>query len=415
MNTTTEQILFDKLTSENQKYLTQMLQNYQFTFQQSRLLLEIMTDFEMWGHPFIDIAHVSSLPSQSKEQNKKILADITKKWQNLKEQPTRYSYQSNKTRSNDSNQLKFTKSQKSLNDSILGKCPVASEKTLCCNLITLDAIQNCIFDCSYCSIQAFYPEKKVYFEDKLKEKLDLLKFDPQKKYHIGTGQSSDSLATGNHEKTLEHLFNFARKHRNIILELKTKSKNINYLIKNDIPKNVICTWSLNTQEIINEEEHYTASLKERLDCAKIIANKGNLVGFHFHPMIYCENYEHDYAKIATDIINNFTPKEVALISFGTLTYTKKVIKTIREKKDLTKVLQIPFDKTAGKFSYPKEIKLKLFKNIYDAFSVWHKDVFFYLCMEESDYWQDVFNYQYSNNEQFENAMIDHYFQKVDVL
>jgi len=37
----------------------------------------------------------------------------------------------------------------------LGRCPVASEKTRCCNLLTLDAVEKCGFDCSYCSIQSF--------------------------------------------------------------------------------------------------------------------------------------------------------------------------------------------------------------------------------------------------------------------
>ena len=46
----------------------------------------------------------------------------------------------------------------------LGLCPVASEKEArCCNLLTLDAVESCGFDCSYCSIQSFYNQKKVVF------------------------------------------------------------------------------------------------------------------------------------------------------------------------------------------------------------------------------------------------------------
>ena len=38
---------------------------------------------------------------------------------------------------------------------VFGQCPVASEKTVCCNLMTIDAIQGCSLGCSYCSIQTF--------------------------------------------------------------------------------------------------------------------------------------------------------------------------------------------------------------------------------------------------------------------
>ena len=74
----------------------------------------------------------------------------------------------------------------------LGMCPVASPKTRCCNLMTLDAVEKCGFDCSYCSIQSFYHGNEVVFDGGFADKLARLELDPQKTYHIGTGQSSDS-------------------------------------------------------------------------------------------------------------------------------------------------------------------------------------------------------------------------------
>ena len=131
----------------------------------------------------------------------------------------------------------------------LGRCPVASERTRCCNLLTLDAVEKCGFDCSYCSIQSFYHGNEVKFDSGFADKLSKLELDPEKTYHIGTGQSSDSLMWGNHKDVLEALCDFAQRHPNVILELKTKSKNIGWLLKNSVPRNIICTWSLNPQTI----------------------------------------------------------------------------------------------------------------------------------------------------------------------
>jgi len=241
----------------------------------------------------------------------------------------------------------------------LGRCPVASEKTRCCNLLTLDAVEKCGFDCSYCSIQSFYHGNQVTFDETFAEKLSELKLDRDQTYHIGTGQSSDSLMWGNHQGVLDALSEFALRNPNVILELKTKSKNINWLLENDYPENIICTWSLNPQTVIEFEEHLTASLEQRILCAEKIAAKGRLVGFHFHPIMMYGDWKKDYQKICSNIIARFSPEQVALISMGTLTFTKSVMKTIRQRPFASKILQMPMEEIAGKFSYPLEHKIEM--------------------------------------------------------
>ncbi len=229
-------------------------------------------------------------------------------------------------------------------------------------------------------------------------------------------QSSDSLMWGNRNGILDDLILFAKKNPNVILEFKTKSNNIKYLLENDIPKNVICTWSLNPQVVIDNEEHFTASLEDRLQAAVKLANKGILVGFHFHPMVYIDNFEFEYKVIADRLTGLFSPNQVALISMGTLTFTKKVINQIRTRKDYrSRILQMPLVNAAGKYSYPREIKVDLFKSLYDNLCSWHKDVFFYLCMENHDLWLDVFGHEYQSNETFEIRMKDSYRGKIEKL
>ncbi len=86
----------------------------------------------------------------------------------------------------------------------------------------MDAVENCGFDCSYCSIQSFYHDNQVIFDTGFADKLAQLELDPEKTYHIGTGQSSDSLMWGNNYKLLDALIRFADANPNVILELKTK-------------------------------------------------------------------------------------------------------------------------------------------------------------------------------------------------
>ena len=295
----------------------------------------------------------------------------------------------------------------------LGRCPVASPRTRCCNLMTLDAVEKCGFDCSYCSIQSFYHGNEVVFDSGFVDKLARLELDPGEIYHIGTGQSSDSLMWGNHQGVLEALCEFAESNPNVILELKTKSRNISWLLENPVPKNVICTWSLNPQTIIDHEEHLSASLEQRIGSARAVADKGIVVGFHFHPIIHYQGWRPEYAEICESIVNQFDADEVALVSMGTLTFTKSVMKTIRNRDLTSKILQLPLEPSAGKLSYPPEIKKQLFTHVYGQLQEWHKNVFFYLCMEPPEFWPEVFGYDYRSNEEFELAMKTAYFEKIN--
>ena len=395
---------FDRLETKTQKFIKEKALKFGFSFQELKQLIEMSIDFDMWNEKRIYEIWVD------KEDRKRTFGYIKKIWEELKNSPKSYARFSKEAPYNHSRKISFTEIEK---EGIgLGRCPVASPKTRCCNLYTLDAVESCGFDCSYCSIQSFYNENKIGFDKNFAQKLKTLKLDPKRFYHIGTGQSSDSLLWGNKEGIMEALFEFARANPNVILELKSKSKNIKYLLENDVPKNILCTWSLNPTTIIENEEHLSASLDERIESARALADKGVLVGFHFHPIVVYENYLDEYKDIAKRLTDTFEPHEVVLVSMGTLTFIKPVIKKLRQRDFKSKILQMPLVDASGKFSYPLDTKLEMFKTLYDAFESWHKKVYFYLCMEDHSLWKKVFGFEYDSNDEMEKDMINSYNNKI---
>lgn len=402
------------LPEEDSAFIEKKTAEFRLSFQ-DRLQLEIIaSDLRRWDEG--TIAESWEDPAnpniKGKDRRKHAMNTIKKKWDILKETPKDYSsfnpeYKVSLSGSRISDQSPMSP--------ILGKCPVASEKTRCCNLQTLDAVINCGFDCSYCSIQTFYHTDEILFHDNLKQKLTDISanLEKSKRYHIGTGQSSDSLMWGNKNGMMDDLFEFARLNTNVILELKSKSSNIKYLLENDIPANVITTWSLNTPVIIDNEEHLTATLYERIEAARKIAAKGGLIGFHFHPIIIYEGWKDDYSSMFSMLLKIFSPADISHISFGTLTFIKPVIRELRKRELKSKILQMPMEEIAGKLSYPLETKKELFCFAYNSFKPWHDKLFFYLCMEDISLWQPVFGREYKNNEEFEQDMISSYFKKAE--
>ncbi len=404
---------FSTLPQADQTFIREVAERLRLSHQNVRKICEAAVDLTLWEEPSIsrlwDERGTEKLTGKSKSS--KIVSRFLSSVTQLREKITSY---------DDfippvlSERKDIVIEPISSDQKLMGRCPVATEKTRCCNLETLDAVKQCGFGCSYCSIQSFYDQDRVYFHQDLKSKLSKLEIDPNQIYHIGTGQSSDSLMWGDKDNLLTDLFSFASDHPNVILELKTKAARTDWLQVEPLPKNIIATWSLNTPAIINAEEHLTATLEARLQAARAAADKHILVGFHFHPMIWYDRWEADYTDVIERIQELFSPEEVAMISMGTLTFIKPVIKQLRAAGRKTRVTEIPLIDAAGKSSYPLDIKEKLFRTAYQKFSPqWRESVFFYLCMEDPSLWEPIFGFSYPDNDTFEKAMKQAYMDKID--
>lgn len=392
------------------EFTAQVERNWQLTFQEQRQLALMAGDLQQWGE---DPARFWNSEAAGKKTGKAavkaVLDAYTAAYQALRRAEKEYGdplpYDAAAVEC-------VTELRKAR---IAGRCPVYSPKTRCCGLLTLDAVMQCGFGCSYCSIQSFYHGNRVVFRSDLKERLAEWEeeLSPKEFYHIGTGQSSDSLMWGNREGVLETLLDFAARHPNLLLELKSKSSRTEELCRLTAPPNVFATWSLNTQTVISNEEHGTADLQSRLDAARRVADAGIRVGFHFHPIVYYRGWQQEYAEAVRQLTTRFSPEETVTVSLGTLTFIKPVMQRIRERGLPTKILQMEMEEIAGKFSYPFERKKELFRTVYNAFPPsWKASVFFYLCMEDERLWNEVFGFEYESNEAFEQAMKEAYKKKL---
>ena len=396
--------LFDYLSNEEQEFVVSTHKEYRLTVQEIRELCEVTRDLFMWQETSIlnwwrEAEKNLSKGLTSKLKKKMLFAKLRDFTTDIKKNNTKYS--KNLVSKPERPSLKFQ--YKKDDSSVFGDCPVRSERTLCCNLKTIDAVQNCAFGCSYCTIQTFYGDR-VIVDAELPKKLASLNIERGRFYHIGTGQSSDSLVWGNRDGILDTLCEFAFKHPDVLLELKTKSANVEYFMKHEIPSNVVCSWSLNTEIIIENEEHMTANLRKRLEAARKIADRGVKVAFHFHPMVLYEGWKIEYPELAERIIELFNPNEVSFISMGSITFIKPVIKQIRRRGEPSRILQSEFVKDPhGKFTYSDGIKTDMFRTMYKVLAEWHNSVFIYLCMEKPEIWDQAFGWRFASNAEFEKS------------
>jgi len=385
------------------------------SFQQKRILTEQAQDLALWGGPQIEDIWPKDYDPQSKVEATKVFDSVMGIIGSMRNTPACFGSSFSSSGSGSSSGRVSIVPDFKAPHTIMGRCPCPDESQFlrCCNLKTLDAVQQCAFACSYCSIRNFYSDNEIRVVSDLDKVLSSIVLD-NGVWHIGTGQSSDSLLLGDDYGTLSALGNFALRHPEVVIELKTKSSRTDWLSL-DLPRNIVATWSLNADSVVRNEEHLTASLSSRIEAAAKCADHGRLVGFHIHPMMRFEGWKEEYSSLVEKLVNSVDPASVVMIGIGTLTFTKSALKSIRESKIHTHVTQMPLTPIAGKFSYPFEMKKEMFSHLYSCFpQSWKDNVFFYLCMEDPALWQPCLGRSYSSNAEFEKSMKSFYFSKINL-
>lgn len=406
--------LSSRLTQEDRAFLVACRDRHRLSFQQVRALVECAIDLSLWQEgPLSRYWHERDGEGrEGKRETKEIVGGLFGRIDAMRRDPARY----DDFQVNPPDRSRTIHIQSLGDERLLGRCPcpVSGEKTRCCNLMTLDAVRQCGFACSYCSIQSFYHGDGILFAPDLHERLQTMVL-PEGTWHIGTGQSSDSLMWGNAHGVLDAIAAFARTHPEVVVELKTKSARTDWIGNPVFPGNVVATWSLNAPTIASKEEHGAASVEHRLEAALRASEAGVPIGFHLHPMVHFSGWEAEYAAVIERVTRLFDPARVVMISLGTLTFTKEVLRQLRMSGRQSRVLRMELTETAGKFSYPTDVKQRLFSHAYRCFpDSWKQDTgpFFYLCMEDPRLWEPVFDRSYPDNASFEQDMRRHYLRSL---
>jgi spore photoproduct lyase len=246
--------------------------------------------------------------------------------------------------------------------SFLKKCPGISPGMVCCNYYVVNLIKNCVYDCSYCFLQD----------------------------RVGTGELTDSLALDDFLPYSETLIPFFNRQSNAVLELKTKSDQVKNLLKQDDASNVIISWSLNPPEIAEREEKGTPGTLQRLNAARLCADKGYRIGFHFDPVILFPGWEAAYADLIDLMFQNVPAKQIEWVSLGGFRYRPNLKKVIQERHEGTQLFtqeQLPSED--GKFRYLRPLRNQAFETLRRMIKDRFNDVNVYLCMETKEIWEGV--------------------------
>ena len=294
-------------------------------------------------------------------------------------------------------------------------CPGYSEDSLCCNYFTLDLVENCPFECTYCILQAFLNKPMITVHANLEEILENLKNRISNRngqlFRVGTGEHSDSLALDPFLRISPPLIRFFSHLSNAVLELKTKSDHVDHLL--DLPHGgkTVIAWSLNPEVIVEQEEHKTARLDERLSAARKASVAGYKIGLHFDPMLHFEGWEREYPRLVEQVFDYVSPERIAWMSIGTLRCLPMLKPIVEDRFPSSRIfLGELFQSNDGKLRYLKIIRQDMIRLMQQELQKHAPKVPNYICMDKPSVWKNSMTFQPVNTSELEAKLENGFLQ-----
>lgn len=270
----------------------------------------------------------------------------------------------------------------------LKPCPCSHGNAGCgYNLINLGF--GCRFECEYCFLQQYQNLHAVLLPANVKDFLNKIdgaqwRKGPFDRPRVGSGEFTDSLVFDELTQYSRAIVPFFRERPHLQFEFKTKSTCVEGLLAAGGAENVVVSWSVNAPEFIDQTEHFTPSLTQRLAAAVQAARAGYRLGFHFDPVVPFAGWKEAYARAAEQIAQSVPNERVAWISVGLLRFSRELKKAVENRFPENTILDgeflLDFD---GKMRYPEALRRDAYAYFVPLLRKLFPGAVVYVCMESS--------------------------------
>ncbi len=253
---------------------------------------------------------------------------------------------------------------------------------------------NCYFDCEYCFLQGYFdnaiPTMFVNHEEMLSEIRDVIVAAGGKRIVFHAGELCDAFMFDNLTGLSHKLIHLFAEYPNARLELRTKATNLEQLSSVSGIDNVVISWTFSPQVIIDNYEHKTPSLEERISAAEEVQKAGYNVGICLDPIIKCEDWHNNYNVMLNMLLDRLDIKKIKFVSLGGLRFLPSLANVIRERNPQTNLLLGEFVPCIdGKYRYFRPIRVEIYRELGKIIRRRGNGIKTLLCMETSEVWNEV--------------------------
>jgi len=275
-------------------------------------------------------------------------------------------------------------------------CPAGSGEFACCGYLVLTLASNCPMDCAYCFLQEYVadnPGFQIYanYADAFDELDALARKAPLRNFRVGTGELADSLAFDSLTGLSLDLVDFFARQRNLTLEFKTKTDEIENLLTVDPNGQVIVSWTLSPHAVFTGSEHRSASPAARINAARRLAQAGYVVAFHLDPVIAYPAAERDYLELIDHLFASVAPPSIRFISIGGLRMNPRLRAAARRRFPTDPMLAgEEVLSPDGRYRTFTPLRARLFRLLSERIKRQAPNLAVYLCMESATMSERIF-------------------------
>lgn len=217
------------------------------------------------------------------------------------------------------------------------------------------SMMGCLYDCDYCYLQGLYPSANtvlfVNLEDAFEQLIPYLGVNTL----VATSYDTDTLAIESLTHQTKMWLEFAQKHDNLYLEIRTKSANINSLKQITPNPRVTLAWTLSPQEIIDRYEHATPSLEKRLKAVAEALSLGWKVRLCVDPVIYNDAFDRLYPELIEKIFATIDPHTIEHLTLGSFRMSQSHLRSLKKLRR-SDVAFYPYTVSHEMATYPESIE-----------------------------------------------------------
>jgi spore photoproduct lyase len=291
--------------------------------------------------------------------------------------------------------------------SFIKDCPATSSPYLCCRYRILNPVIGCPFDCSYCILQHYLGLQPitvyVNWQNLYPQIQQYLVNYPNQLIRFGSGELTDSLALEPELGMVAEWVSFFSSLPNAVLELKTKSDEVDWLKSLPHGGKTVIAWSLNPSILNNSEERGADSVQNRIQAAAKVIQWGYRVAFHFDPILTVPGWEQLYHDLVYELCSKIPSKAVAWISLGSLRFPSPLKEIIHRRFPKSTILNGEWIRGLdGKYRLIKPQRIKMFRALGRWIKEgWSDDVYVYLCMESAEIWRESLGWEPGSRDRVE--------------
>ena len=263
----------------------------------------------------------------------------------------------------------------------------------CCAYHKLVPVSNgCPYYCTYCYLafvyRKFAPFIKININyDAMFKQIRKTMAAAGGKVSFNMGEMLDSLALDHITNLTTMLIPFFSGFSRGFLMLLTKSSNIDNLLAVKPNGQAVVSWSLNSQQMIEQYELGAAGLSERVEAARQCQDHGYRIRIRIDPGILYPDWQAGYADLIQRALSVVRPENVTLGMLRLLPGHFRLAAGAYGNR-ARKLWDHNFVKGAsdGKLRYPPKERIDFYTFLIDAIRSFNKKISISLCRETPEVW-----------------------------